>query len=166
MICFEGQYSKKACNFIFKKYFFTIFWIGLFAVILGCIPLILMIMKKVNPFNSSFAVYVGWMISVFLIAIFIFCLPCIAIKKQLPVKIEIEGDYVSCVFSDSNLYGKTRYSNIKYIKKVIDYGDYYYISFLYPHKIIGCVCQKDLMVQGTIEEFEDLFENYIVREIK
>lgn len=165
MICFEGRFSEKACNFIFKKYFFTTFWVGLFAVILGCVPLFLMITAKENLSNLSFAVYMGWMICAFLMAMFIFSLPFITLKKQLPVKIEIEDDYVTCFFTGSSVYGKTRYSNVEHIKKVIDYGDYYYISFRYPHKIIGCLCQKDLIVQGTIEDFERFFNGKIIRKI-
>ena len=40
---------------------------------------------------------------------------------------------------------------------------YYKIFFIFPYKSQRFVCQKDLLVQGTIEEFEAVFEGKIVR---
>ena len=37
------------------------------------------------------------------------------------------------------------------------------IFFIFPYKSQRFVCQKDLLVQGTIEEFEAVFEGKIVR---
>ena len=47
--------------------------------------------------------------------------------------------------------------------KVIDYGDFYYISFPFGKISNNFVCQKDLLTQGTLEEFEALFEGKIVK---
>ena len=52
------------------------------------------------------------------------------------------------------------------VKKVIDKGNFYIILFYFPHKDVNFICQKDLIVEGTIEEFEELFEGKIVRKIK
>ena len=49
------------------------------------------------------------------------------------------------------------------VKKVYDYGEYYFITFYFPAKSQQFICQKDLLVSGTIEEFEDLFAGKIVR---
>ena len=55
---------------------------------------------------------------------------------------------------------------IRDVKKVIDEGEWYQIIFYFPYKLAECICQKDLIVEGTIEEFEELFKDYIVRRIK
>ena len=51
------------------------------------------------------------------------------------------------------------------IKKIIDFGNFYYIKFYFPFNHY-CICQKNLITQGTIEEFEQLFKDEIVRKIK
>ena len=53
--------------------------------------------------------------------------------------------------------------NINDIKKIVDYGDWYKIYFYFPHKSNAFICQKDLIMQGTIEEFEEMFAGYIVK---
>ena len=45
---------------------------------------------------------------------------------------------------------------------VNDFGEHYKIEFKFPHKSIYFLCQKDLIVQGTLEEFEELFKDKIV----
>lgn len=52
------------------------------------------------------------------------------------------------------------------IKKIIDTGDCYRIIFTFPNKSVYCLCQKDLIVEGTIEEFEERFADLIVRKVK
>lgn len=45
----------------------------------------------------------------------------------------------------------------------IMYGEFYDIIFYFSNKVLNCICQKDLIVEGTMEEFEKLFEDKIVR---
>ena len=49
------------------------------------------------------------------------------------------------------------------VKKIIDMGEFYDIIFYFPNQWSNCICQKDLIVAGTLEEFEKLFEDKIVR---
>lgn len=57
-----------------------------------------------------------------------------------------------------------KYGNsVEHVKKVIDFGDWYFISFHIFHKNPSFICQKDLIKEGTIEEFEELFKDKIVR---
>ena len=46
------------------------------------------------------------------------------------------------------------------VKCVVDYGDWYYIQFYFPHHKYFA-CQKDLIIEGTIEEFEEQFKDSI-----
>ena len=48
------------------------------------------------------------------------------------------------------------------VKKVLDYGEFYEFRFYFPW-CFGVICQKDLLVEGTIEEFEKFFDGKIVR---
>ena len=53
--------------------------------------------------------------------------------------------------------------SISQVKSVTDNGDWYHIFFYYPHTNPRFVCQKNLISNGTIEEFEKLFEGKIIR---
>lgn len=47
------------------------------------------------------------------------------------------------------------------VKSVVDYGDWYVIRFSFPAFF---VCQKNLLIKGSIEEFEAQFEDKILKE--
>ena len=47
--------------------------------------------------------------------------------------------------------------------KVEDHGDYYAFYFNNSISGLGFIAQKDLITQGTIEEFEEIFEEVLVR---
>lgn len=54
-------------------------------------------------------------------------------------------------------------TEIEDIKKIIDYGDFYRIVFYFPNLNARFICQKDLITQGSIEEFEERFSDKIIR---
>ena len=56
-----------------------------------------------------------------------------------------------------------RFHMLDSVKQVIDYGDWYYFKFNYEDRDPYFVCQKSLLTQGTLEEFEALFTDKIVR---
>lgn len=49
------------------------------------------------------------------------------------------------------------------VKKVLDFGEFYHFIFYSPKQWSNCVCQKDLIIEGTIEEFEERFKDKIER---
>ena len=54
-------------------------------------------------------------------------------------------------------------TEIEDIKKIVDYGDFYRIVFYFPNLNARFICQKDLITQGSIEEFEERFSDKIIR---
>ncbi len=82
----------------------------------------------------------------------------IGVVRDLPTRVVIEKDKV-CKESLS----RYKESEIQYVKKVVDEGDWYLIVFYFPHKIDSCICQKNRLKRGSIEEFEKRFEGLIVR---
>ena len=82
-------------------------------------------------------------------------------KEQLPYLIRIEKNEI---YAEIGRGAGSR--NMEDIKKILDYGEFYDIIFYFPNKVLNCICQKDLLVEGTIEEFEKLFEDKIVRKTK
>ena len=76
--------------------------------------------------------------------------------KYTTKRVFTDGEYIVAVCnacSDSRL--------ISAATKVFDYGSFYYISFPMGQKSDKFVCQKNLLTQGTLEEFEVLFEGKI-----
>lgn len=48
------------------------------------------------------------------------------------------------------------------IGRVVETEDSYYI-YIGSKKLFACICQKDLLVKGTLEDFEEAFKGLIVR---
>lgn len=165
MIRFEGTISKEGEKHVLKQYFTTMVLVGLVGIILGTILLIVLLVLNASDKLLMFGI-IAVIVFYALAILFGVCWPLITKNQQLPTKVEIEDDYITCFYSGSELYGKSRYSNVEHIKKIVDNGEFFYFYFYYPHKIIGCICQKDLIVEGTIEEFEKLFEGKIIRKLK
>lgn len=86
-------------------------------------------------------------------------------RKKLPFRWEyhITIDEEKIVV-ETPLWSKPLQKPIKKIKKVLDYEDVYYI--IYGDLSNSIVCQKDLLVQGSIEEFKELFKDKIKQRCK
>ena len=78
--------------------------------------------------------------------------------NNCPDKVLIEDDRVS-VYSRANNYACRKTEDIK---TVLDFGNFYHIKFYFPWDP-NFICQKDLIVEGTLEEFEELFADKLVR---
>lgn len=78
-------------------------------------------------------------------------------KTHIPKQITINDDTILCVTDEIGADRK----KIEQIKEVKEYSEYYFIIFkglnIPPHFI----CQKDLLTQGSLEEFENLFAEKI-----
>ena len=44
-----------------------------------------------------------------------------------------------------------------------DFGEYYVLIFRDSGNLSQIICQKDLLINGTIEQLEELFDGKIVR---
>ena len=75
--------------------------------------------------------------------------------------ITIDMAEIVCV---DRLLDKTRKKPFGRVKKVIDADECYYIIFKFGDIISSIICQKDLIREGTLEEFEELFKGKIVKE--
>lgn len=78
----------------------------------------------------------------------------------MPQQVVINKDEIKSVGEKFNYQ-----NDIEQIKKINDYGDWYQTFFYFPHKYQTFICQKDLIVEGTIDEFEETFKDKIVRKI-
>ena len=154
MITFKGEASDNVKRY-FKKMEANALVIGvcIFSV-LWCVPVLLI------------CIYYDWIVAMFF-APFAFVViesivyrfaPTNLNKIQTPVKVEIMSDVM---ISTGKNFEYARYYDD--VKKVIDFGEWYHIVFYWPHKSWSYLCQKDLITEGTIEEFEELFKDKLVR---
>ena len=154
MIVFEGEVSEKERDLAVRITNRIMLWIGIIA------PL---------PFVAV-TIYVGvcvdYIYLLFLLTYVAFSVIWVFFVKPgekdkgdiTPIKVEIDDEHV--IKETTKNYNTYR---VDEVKRVEDYGDFYRIIFYFPHCDRFCICQKDLITQGTIEEFEEMFAGYIVK---
>lgn len=156
MFIFEGALSERC-----KKYMVTRNKIG--GIVISCIafgafsiPIVLL------------AFTMDWFYIYFIFALLIF--PVLSItplakpneKLLFPAKIEIATqDDTPYIAAESDQYEAIH--ELSHVKNVIDMKDWYVFVFCFPYKDERFVCEKALLRQGTIEEFEEYFSEQIVR---
>ena len=153
MIEFNGCLTGASEKFLFEKLIksFQISTIFAFTMVL---PFIILLVKT---FQALFILYIYFAFFLGLMILYRIIIPK-AIKSGIPKRISIMDNKMVCV---TDKFTENR--SLELVKKVYDYGDFYFISF-YFGKISGnFICQKSLLTQGTIEDFEKLFEGKIVR---
>ena len=152
MIEFCGEMSDKCKRYMLKRMGTVGFVSGLITAILFIIPLVFA------------AVY--WNLIVLLFLPVLIALPWLGFvpptKKDsgliIPSKITIDlnENTITC---ESDKLHLIRY--IENVRNVIDMGEWYTINFYYAYRDMHFVCEKRLLCQGSIEEFEKLFEGKI-----
>ena len=80
------------------------------------------------------------------------------LDKTVPFSVKLDNDKI--VYEPSEGFGRREF-NYANLKKIIDEGTYYVI--VSKEHNIRFVCQKDLLVQGSLEEFDDYFSKIISR---
>ena len=155
MLIFEGELSKATRKRINQKALCTTCLILLIGM-----PIAIAITLAVfwESLDSIFIVLL-W-VEPYLF-IFLFVLLLVLFMRSKPNRIEIDGE---------TIYVETKIEktvcSLSKVKKVIDRGDVYEVIWHLPRWYPFCICQKDLLCQGTIEEFEDMFKDKIVQRIK
>ena len=141
MIVFYGEFSEESKKYLLKDNAFINFVAGIMGFLIFSI------------------------ITLIIAAIFVALITCLSpyINKEktmqalMPKKISINGKFIYYELSNTTIE-----KSLKKVRKVIDYGKFYLLKLSFP-QIGGYICQKDLLIQGTIEEFETIFEGKIVR---
>lgn len=161
MIKFSGEFSESSKDCLIKILARGLCFSLIIAVIIvGIFALSLIVMFQI------------WISIIFLVASLLTIIACSVIPftkherrktliKMLPQQIIIdEDDFIKVEWVDYNVK-----KNIADVKKIFDYGMCYLIKFKIPRGR-AVFCQKDLIKEGTIENFEELFQEKIVRKVK
>jgi hypothetical protein len=153
---FKGNLSQGIIDMILKDHVKAQRLIILFGIVLG-IPFCFLCVSMVGlPWQ------IGLIMSIWIV-LFLTIANEISLKKDypahlIPVEVEISVDEDSIYVENEK--GNTA-KDLSSVKEVKDYGDWYFISFGRKLLITGYVCQKDLLVEGTLEDFERIFEGKI-----
>lgn len=150
MLEFKGEISGSAKTFFVEK---LIKKIQCFFTMFACLCM--------APFFLLFAYRVGtiWvMFTIYPLLIFGFCFFTKFFfkkhnKNNLIQKVYIDGGYITSISVDEKFKFK-----LSSVKKVVDYGEFYFVVFTKFSPIPDIVCQKSLLSIGTLEEFNELFK--------
>lgn len=146
MIIFEGKLSGQALKHCSKK------GVREIIIVLSIISIIILFV-----WCSLFGLNLGVLCPItILAALFIACLLA---SKKLSVfifKITIDPVEKTIVYEAKN--EEEHFFMFDDIESVYDYGEYYHF---WQGDLF--ICQKSLITQGTLEEFERLFEGKIIR---
>ena len=159
MIIFQGDLSSKCKQYVSlqnRKATFIIAWI---SAALLLIPTILL------------SIFWEWIVIFFTIPLLLapFIAKISAAKTDdgwlYPTKIEIDTqENPPLLLAVSDKFHVLR--NSMQIKHIIDMGDWYVFVFRFPYKAKQFVCEKVLLCQGTVREFEEIFKDEIVSQLK
>jgi len=162
MVMFEGRRSKKVLRFIqLENCKFLLLIFGA-EFIMTVATLIAYIVIKDNGFKLLLASSIC-----LLILIIFMCCFCLS-KRRLNRATKAEYNNLTTVRITEQIFDY-KFNNQKYetktsnIRKVYDFGEWYefYFNFFRRH-----VCQKDWIIEGTIEEFEAMFKTKLVDKTK
>lgn len=151
---FTGELSPESTLYLKKQQFIRFFIFGLIfsGVLSVCFVAVALI---ISPFFWAFL----FIPLVFFVWVSI--APLITTENH-PTEIEIVDGVIYTTLKNGNTVSK----DVSDVKKVIDMGDCYFILFALLPKNFSCLCQKDLLVEGTLEDFEQLFEGMIKRRVQ
>ncbi|MDE6355965.1 MAG: hypothetical protein K2L67_01855 [Clostridia bacterium] len=154
MIKFQGEISQDCKKWFLKREFKA-------YLILSCLLALLYAIANIVIALLWELIALLYLI-IPIVAIICFSLPFRKFAvNRVPSIVSIEDNFIECE-------NEKEYANNKLddVKKVIDLGEWYIVKFYFPVNLRWVICQKDLIVEGTIEEFEQLFEGKIIRKHK
>lgn len=156
MIIFSGEYSQSS-----KQYLLKILAKG--ALISTLITTIIFTAVII----ALAIIYDMWILTVFIgiLVLFNVAIPINILKfnqqktydSMLPYKVSVNAN--GDIFAQFNEQDVSKCK--KDVKKIIDAHGCYYIVFKFP-KQRNILCQKDAIIEGTIQQFESLFADKIV----
>lgn len=155
MIVFDGYIYGEAEKHFFKKlrhYGLVAFYIGMLIFL---------------PFFIIFTIAINsWMFLLlycftltFIPLFFLIPINCPKDKMSLlPKKVILRDDEIICVTKT-----RTEIKTLCDVKAVYDYGEFYEIAFPFGKISEKFICQKSLLSQGSLDDFEEIFSEVLIK---
>lgn len=154
MIEFKGELTGECRKFLLKKQVKIQAIASIITATIFMIPTILAAIFW-KPIALIFLIPLG------LLVIFSLVTPSKSDQKIfMPKRVYVDTEEESIVHECEKM---ERFHMLYSVERVLDYGEWYYFIFNYANRDLYFVCQKSLLTNGTLEEFEELFEGKIER---
>ena len=155
MIRFDGNFSQECKKHIQKQHSKVAFAAALITSIIFSAILV------------AVSIVTGmWIIMSFEIALIYMMIVTAIPKVNTPDKQAQKYCVSMTIYPDSiDISSELVYQSRKIddIKKIVDYGNWYQFYFYFSERSFYFICQKDRIVEGTIEDFEERFKEFIER---
>ena len=165
MIKFNGQISGAAEKHMWKRER----RMGVIVTLSSAVIILPFIIMIAFALGDSFGIDPWFVIAMYASVCLI--IPLIALIPKS--KKERAKFNTCCVFTDEEYIvavignGEESFKLISDAKVLNDYGEFYQIEFPLSKGVNDSfICQKDLLAEGTLEEFESLFEGKLVKKYK
>ena len=152
---FNGYLTGKAEKFLHKKDLAFGRNCYIFAL-LFFLPLVVYFFLK----TQSLPIIIGYCVLIGIVPLMKFIPQSEKEKRQLtPYLIYVEDGYIISK-SEKN----EEYRALQDVEEVYDHREFYELKFPFGKVSNNFICQKSLLIKGTLEDFEALFEDKIIRE--
>ena len=152
MIEFNGYLTGASRKFLFKKIINCLQYSTIFAFTM-VLPFIILLGKTFEALSILYIYFAAFLCLMIVYRI----IPKVG-KLTIPKRIYITDNKMVCIADDF-----TEKRAVELVKQVYDYVKFYFISFYFGKISCYFICQKSLLTQGTIEDFEKLFDGKIER---
>ncbi len=147
MVRFEGQLNEECKKFLKRQKFFA------------AVVSIAFSFTTTAPIIIVFALAVTkWIFLCLILLLAFFIYQYYYDRMGYPISIIVDQDYVKGI-------GEKQYqeysTSIEKVVEVIDMGSWFRIKLDFKINMF-LICQKDLLVEGTLEEFEEIFKDKLV----
>lgn len=158
MIEFYGILSEKCIKAISKRN--NIFNSLVFAIftIISIITTLFLWLYNIEQYKY----FIVLTLIMIVVNILLLIVPANSIAFRMNRKIVIDKEIIKLNIEGLNTPFKPKIRKIKKVKKVYDFGEWYYILFKWDLSDY-IICQKNLLSKGSIEDFEKIFEGKIIR---
>ena len=154
MIEFKGKISGKT-----EKYFWRVSSLFVLRLVYAVLSIFVPVVVLLSVKMKSFVPVILYLVLFIVVGLTAF-IPKSAKEKEklLPRRVYIDGEYI---FSESNIAHLSQ--SLPDVKRVYDFGEFYFFVFPFGRISNDFICQKDLLSCGTLEEFEALIEDKLIR---
>lgn len=158
MIEFSGRLSEKSIADMAKTMRIKDTLVCTIALIVtSLITWLLVAFKILEPISFLAIVVIALIFAITIVA------PFRSAVFRITKKITIDVDNILIEAPELRDSFLPKNKSVHKVKRVVDVGDCYYIIFGLSGINHFWICQKDLIVKGTLDEFEKIFEKRIVR---
>lgn len=153
MIEFKGNISRACMKYWIRDWKKGMVIAAIIAFVVISIPLTVFFILDSGLLGLLWLLPGGFMIAL------TFCSPTKKdIAKSIPTQIYIVDDIITCKGA-----GFVAEQMLHNVQRVVDFGAGYHIIFQIGERDHRFLCDKSLLTQGTLEEFEALFKGKIVK---